>query len=147
MPFIARVELVDAYGRKGSKQVHLDAVDGLTLASSQAAMAAWVPLFRELTGMGITAISYTARDIALAVAPVAAANKDGGATFRVRMADNYIETFKIPAFILGLVDPAGNIDVALVEVGDFFAQYQAGGVATYSDGELIAEVVSGTLDV
>lgn len=76
----------------------------------------------------------------------AGANKDEGVTFSVRKADNKRDYLKVPGPIPGIFDANGNVDPTNSAVVDYLGNFFASGGWTFSDGEVITEIIGGTLD-
>jgi len=145
--FKVAFELVDAYNRTGRKTFETLATTADFAAAAAAAAALFVDL-AVLTKMRVLAYTISQR-ITVTDAVTAAANKDEGVTFTLRMVDLFKDDLKVPSPIDAIFDANGAVITSPIPtaVTDFLAHFEAGtGVFTFSDGEQWSEFVKGTLD-
>lgn len=139
--FHMRATLVDDYGRTTKKDYYIEATDH---ADALAKAAAFNTDLVPLTKMRV--LSYdVAQTIIVSDTADAGSNKDAGATFSVRKADNKLAPHRVPDPIASVINADGTIDLAAAEVVAYFANLLSGDVRI-SDGEVATEIVRGTLD-
>lgn len=143
MAFSAVVTLQDDFNRTVTKRYETETE---VLATAQTDVAGLITDLEAVTDLGVVKVTYTLGDTTEASSPAANANVDTGATFRCRLASGKIAALKIPGFPLSKVDSGGNIDVTDTDVVNYFANFEAAGAFTVSDGEAITEVLTGMLD-
>lgn len=143
MPFIATVELIDSYSRRTTKRLETETD---VLADAQTAVTALLATLDAVTDLQCLGVSYSLKDGSQVFAGAAGSNVDVGATFRVRLADGIVAAYKLPGFPTALVGAGGEIDVTQLEVTNYFANFEAAGAFTISDGEVITDILSGSLD-
>lgn len=134
----------DSQSREGSKRYETQ-----NLADNAAGLAAAASLADDLAALtGADILRYRLTQTVLYTDTVTAgANKDEGITLSVRKTDTMRDTLKVPAPIDSIYDGAGNVDVSLAVVTNYVDHFTAGGEFTFSDGELVIDLLSGTLDV
>jgi hypothetical protein len=133
--------MVDAYGRPIGKRFDIDAADH---AAALVAAGALMTDFAGITEARI--LSYTvAQKVTYVDVVDAGANRDEGATFSVRTADNEKAVVKVPAPVNSIFNTDGTVDLTDGAVTAFFANYLGGDVLV-DDGEVVTELISGRLD-
>lgn len=141
--FTATITLIDGKNRQCTKRFETETD---VLATAQAAVATLVTNLEAITDLGVVIVTYSNADDTEASAADAASNIDTGATFRCRLDNGKIAAHKVPGFPLSKVQTGGNIDVEDADVAAYFANFEAAGAFTLSDGQVITAVLSGMLD-
>jgi hypothetical protein len=144
MALKATIGLIDSLGTEVVKRVECEAT---TLVQVLLDLADLVEDLEAVTDLGVTNISITEKTAAFASAAAEASSVDAGATFRLRLASGGVASHKIPGFPIAKVGGNRAIDPEDSDVAAYFANYEAAGAFTLSDGETITEVLSGTFDV
>ena len=143
--YIVTMELQDAQGRRGRKRYQTQA----GVVDHAAAVTAANSLAVDLTAL--TELEVLAHTVSLRTlysdSVVAGANIDEGATFSLNKTDNYRASHKVPGPAQAVRNPDGTIDIASALVTDYFDNFFAAGDFTVSDGEIIDQILSGSLDV
>lgn len=135
-------KLVDAYGREGLKTFETVEIDQPTAVIAAAAMATDLAALTEME-----LLQHTVKEVVLDTDTAdAGANKDEGATFSVRKADNQKGIVKVPAPVQAVRNTDGTIDISHVAVTDFMGNFITGNWVI-SDGETVISTLGGTLDV
>jgi hypothetical protein len=143
MSIIATVSLIDSYARPTTKKLETETS---VLADAQTAVTGLLTDLNAITDLQCVGVSYSLKDGTQIFAGVAGSNVDVGATFKVRLADGTVAAYKVPGFPAAKVGPSGEIDVTDADVVAYFDNFLAAGDFTLSDGEVITEIVSGSLD-
>lgn len=134
-------KLVDAYGRDKLKVFQVNSID---LPAAQTWAGLLTTALSNLTELRI--LEYAVRVPTVVVDTVdAGANRDEGATFQLRKADNQKHSVSIPGPVQGVRNPDGTIDIADPLVTAFWDLF-IGGDGRVSDGETATELIKGTLD-
>jgi len=141
--FLATVTLQDGKKRQTTKRVETETD---VLATAQLAVVDLAVDLLAVTDLGIVTVTYTLADDTEASAADAASNVDVGATIRCRLDNGKVAAYKIPGFPLAKVNPGGGIDVSDADVVAFFANFEAAGGFTLSEGNVVTELLSGQLD-
>jgi len=143
MPINATCTMRDSYGRITTKRVETAYED---LDDAQAQIAAYVSDLDEVTDLQLLYVTYSLKDDDESFAGEAGSNVDVGATFQVLTEAGKRAAHKVPGFPASLVGGLGAIDVTQGAVVAYFANFQDPQGCLLSDGEQVAEVLSGTLD-
>ena len=143
--FDVNFQLVDSMGRPGRKNFQTVATM-VDFAAAKVAANSMAIALDNVTQMAILAYSVAERTI-YSDSIDAQANKDEGATITLRKADNRNAVHRIPAPVQALRLQDGTVDLANAALIAYFAQFFAGGDFTLSDGELVALVLRGLIDV
>jgi hypothetical protein len=142
--FVATVTLIDSLSTQVTKRYETETD---VLATAQAAVALLITDLEAITDLGVVSVTYSLKDVTEASAAAEGSSVDAGATFRCRLADGSIASHKVPGFPIAKVGGNRAIDPTDVDVAAYFANFEAGGDFTLSDGEVITAVLSGTFDV
>lgn len=141
MEFQVVFSLVDAYGRNARKVYFFEAADHSTALVEAGLFNADLEAIS-----GLRVLKYNVgQDVAVSDTADATANRDEGATFSVRKADNDKAVVKVPGPVDSIRNPDGTIDITATAVTNFFDNFLSG-VVRVSDGEVMTELISGTLD-
>jgi hypothetical protein len=144
MPFSATVRLIDSLNREKSKTYEMETD---VLATAQTAMALLITDLEAVTDLGVVSVSYVFKDDSEASAAAAGSNVDEGGTFRLRLNNGKIASYKIPGFPIAKAASGGNIDVSDVDVAAYFANFEPAGSFTLSEGNTVSDVLTGSMDV
>ena len=137
--------LVDSMGRPGKKtydtvSTMVDHAAAVTAANSHAV------LLDDVCEMKILSHTVSLRTV-YSDSVDAGANKDEGATVTVRKTDNLNAVHRIPAPVQSLRLADGTVDLTDAALIAYFANFEAAGDLRLSDGESVATVVRGTIDI
>lgn len=144
MPFVASVTLVDSLNTQVTKRYETETD---VLATAQTAMGELIADLEAITDLGVVSVTYSLKDASEASNAAANSSVDSGATFRCRLADGSVAVHKVPGFPISKVGGNRAIDPEDADVAAYFANFEAAGAFTLSDGENITSVLSGTYDV
>lgn len=136
------LSLVDAYGGRSNRSVTVEAAD---FAGASTVASGFVSDYGDVTGMRILWYTLSEKQVWFGDTPDAGANRDAGMTFSMRKADNELASFQLPAPILGIITPDGNLDLTHAGVTALMSNFLSGAVRI-SDHEVVTELVSGKLD-
>ncbi len=147
--FRGTATLQDAYGRKTRKMFETVDISGADVGAeflvANTAMAALMTDLAALTEAEILwftcGLETTYTDTA-----DAGANVDEGLTLVVDKADSKRGNLKVPAPINSVFNPDGTADITDAAITAYVANFQAGGDFLFSDGEEVANIISGRLD-
>lgn len=141
--FIATASLRDAYGRITRKRYETETD---VLATAQTAVAGLLTDLALVSDLGVDSITYSLKDATGATVPDSGANVDVGGTFRGRLVDGSLVAVKLPGVKASFVDTNGGIDVTQTDIAAYLDNFEGAGAFTVSDGESVAEWISGELD-
>jgi hypothetical protein len=134
---------VDAYSRDVQKTYEAvealpdDAdVDGVALQAD----------YDAISMLGLTKRIVTSETIVTGSSPASNANRDEGATIRVRLDDNSVYPLRIPAPVIGIRNSDGSIDITDSIVTDFVANFLVGGKFRLGRGRYVVSILNGQLD-
>jgi len=133
----------DSHGRYLKKHVDVESADISAVVTD---FAAWQSAYEAITEAAYRRGNALYNLGGGAAAPTAGSNKDVGATFTGQTSSGKIVTLKVQAFDSSYADAYGNIDLTDVDIAAFLALYEAAGICTLSDGDVVAVWLSGTLD-
>jgi hypothetical protein len=138
-------ELVDAQNRKASKRFETQ-----TLADFAAADTAASALLTDLVAIteGRVLSQIISERTVISDTVTAGANVDEGGTLVVRKEDNRLGVLKVPMPIAAIRNSDGTLDITNALVTAYTDNFKVAptGSFTFSDGELITELVAGRLD-
>lgn len=134
---------VDSYARDVQKTYEAvealpdDAdVDGVALQAD----------FDAISMLGLTKRIVTSETIVTGSSPASNANRDEGATIRVRLDDNSVYPLRIPAPVIGIRNGDGSIKIGDALVTDFVANFESAGKFRLGRGRYVTAILNGKLD-
>lgn len=136
-------ELRDSQNRKARKVYETQ--DLADYAAAQTAAAALAADLAAISQGDVLAYTISER-IVYTDAATAGSNVDEGAHIVARKDDNYNVSLAIPMPEASIRNADGTIDIESALVTDYTSNFTAAGDFTVSDGELIVELIGGTLD-
>lgn len=143
---IATITLIDSYNRTITKRVETETPVIATAKTAIEGAGLLADDLAAVTDLGLVTVAYSTKDADAAFAVTAGANRDVGATFRLRTTDGGVVSYKIPGFKVSLANADGSIDPTDAAVVAYFGNFLAGGDFTLSDGETVSAILSGQLD-
>lgn len=138
----ATIVMEDDFNRKYRTSLNISAAD---VGAAETVLAAQAVLMSNVTELEVLWTTLSIKTV-ITDTVTAGANKDEGATFSVRKANNERSPVRIPGPIQAMRLGDGTIDLTNTDVIAYFAPYLNGDILV-SDGELVTEVKSGKLDV
>lgn len=135
--------LIDTMGREITKRIETNQT---TLALAQGAITDYLIDLAAVTDLASIGSSYSSLGAGDTFAGAASSNVDTGATFKVLTGTGKKAAHHIPGFAQTLAGGDGSIDVTQNEVVAYFANFLTGGSLRLSDGEYVAQVLSGKMD-
>jgi len=142
--FVLYVELVDAFNRNTAKRFAMNA-GVTTFALAQTAATDLLTDLEAVTEARILAYTISERTV-YTDSVTSGANRDEGVTLSVRKEDSRKDVLRIPAPVKSFVNPDSTVDITATPIVNYTDNFLAAGEFTLSDGESIAEVLSGVLD-
>jgi hypothetical protein len=143
MTIICTLLLKDSMSRYSRMKVEYD---GDVLADANTAVDGLLTDLNACVDIECVGVSYSQKDATQIFSGEAASNLDVGATFRGRTASGKIATLKFPGFKQSLVAAEDRIPVSDVTVAALLDNWEAAGDFLLSDGEAVAEWLTGRMD-
>jgi hypothetical protein len=141
--FITTIELVDAAGRSARKTYEHNETD---FATAQVAAAALADDLQAITELEVLAHTTSERTVYGSGVLTSGANKDEGAVFSLRKADNYKASHRVPGPIQAMRNTGNDrLDTDNADVVEYFQNFITGNF-TISDGESATALISGVLE-
>src|SRR3972149_9263568 len=137
------LSLIDSMGRIETKRVETNET---TLADAQGAITDYLIDLAAVTELGSIGSSYSEMGAGDTFSVTDTSNVDNGATFKVLTGTGKKASHHIPGFKQSLAGGDGSITVSINEVVAYFANFLSGGELRLSDGEYVAQVLSGKMD-
>lgn len=135
--------LVDSMGREVTKRIETNQT---TLVDAAGAISDYIIDLEAVTDLGSIGSSYSAVGSGNTFSVTSGSNVDTGATFKVLTGTGKKAAHHVPGFKQSLAGGGGAIDVTQNEVVAYFANFLTGGELRLSDGEYVAQVLSGKMD-
>lgn len=139
--FDVTYKLVDDHNGETHKTWAVDELDHATAVISAADMATKLAALTELRILQHTVKEIVADSDSVTVG----ANVDEGATFSVRKPNNKKDTIKVPGPMHSIRNADRTLDITSALVTDFINLFITGNW-TFSQGEVVSELLGGTLD-
>ena len=146
MAIKATLRMRDSFGSEITKRVETnetvlaDAIDAIS------GVGGYLTSLAAVTDLQYLGATFSEKDDTGAFAGTGTSNADVGATFTVLTTTGKRASHKVPGFPLSLVGAGREIDVSGAEVVAYFAHFISGSLRL-SDGEAVASVLSGSLDI
>jgi hypothetical protein len=98
MALKATIGLIDSLNTEVVKRIELEAT---TLIQALTDLAELITDLEAVTDLGVTNVTISEKTASFASAAAANSSVDAGATFRLRLADGSVASYKIPGFPIG----------------------------------------------
>jgi hypothetical protein len=144
MAFSATITLEDSLHSLVSKRVEMETS---VLADAQTAIAGLVTDLEAVTDLGVVSVTYTYKDLGEASAAAEGSSIDAGATFRLRLDNGKVASYKIPGFPISKASGGRVIATDDSDVVAYFDNFKDAGDFKISEGNVMTAILSGTLDV
>lgn len=135
------VKMRDAYGRQTTKRFQTNETDHATAVTAVSGFCADLAALSEAEILEYSVALKTA----YTDSPAAGANLDEGITISVELDSGKRAVVKVPAPVKSPINGDGTLDITDTLVSDFTDNWLVGNFLL-SDGETVAQVLSGKLD-